>query len=170
MPVLHLPLQIIESGTLLMASDDRDYMQSRIRMFVLSGCSKYLTLPSPGIAMLWTKITTIGPESSLLGKDVFTEKDRNQLEKVILNEVNLWLGSTGDIRSVEILGEKLEDKENKNKQEKKKLHNGIKFTTRHSEFIYTFEFRYSGQKATGLSIGNWNINEMVNPVFPNISP
>ncbi len=166
MAVLHLPLQITETGTLLMAVDDRDYMRSRIRMFILSGCSKYLTLPSPGIASLWTKITTIGPESSLLGKDVFTVSDRTRLEKKILAEVNIWLGTAGDVRSLEILGDPLEGRKDKNRYEKKKIHNGIKFTTRNSEFIYTFEFRYSGQKPTGLPVGNWNIKEVEYPVFP----
>ncbi len=166
MPVFQLPLQITESGTLQMAHDDKDYMRSRIRMFILSGCSKYLTMPSPGIAMLWTKITTIGPESSLLGKDVFTANDRIQLEKRILGEVNHWLGKAGNVRSLEILGDPLKDDKDKNVNEKKKIHNGIKFTTRNSEFIYTFEFRYTGQKPTGLPVGNWNIKEVEYPVFP----
>jgi hypothetical protein len=156
MSVLKLPLRINSSGALERSPTYDDYIQTRLRIFILSGTGKYLLLPSPGISALWLKLTTIGPTSKFCYKDVLPENERRNIEDIIRKEANLWLEMGLDdysdmIEEVKILGDETNA-------------NGIVFRTKEFEFAYFFEFAMPGKGLNRTAVGNWNIKELINAI------
>lgn len=148
MSYLKIPFSISNDG-FLVRNDDYNLIQSRLRVFVLSGAGKFQILPSPGISSIWLKLTTMGQTSKLCMKGVLSEDERKKLENVIKSEVNYWLKELKiDVYKVVVLGD---DKEP----------NGIAFYVKGSEYKYYFEFtnNYINRKRI---IGNWSIKEIHN--------
>jgi len=151
MAFLRLPLELNSAGAFERSATHEDYLQTRLRVFILSGASKYLLLPSPGISSLWLQLTTIGPTSKFCGKDVFPENERRQLEDTIKKEANIWLEGNEEITDVTIFGDGT-------------VPNGILFRTAELEFSFTFEFAMPGMGRQKGTLGNWNIREHVNVI------
>ena len=147
MAVLTLPLSINTTGILATPRYEHELLLSRVRFFVLSGIGKYTDLPSPGMGTLWTYLYTIGGTSRLCLQSVLPEREREELQRTILDEINLWLDQAGIpfVISVRIIGDET-------------VENGIVFRTSDTEVRVQFEFALQGKNLRPDAVGSWNIN------------
>ncbi len=138
MALLHLPLTLTSAGTFERAGTDENIVDSRLRLFLLSGMGEYLRLPSPGVRALWIQLFTMGPSSRFC--DAIPEGERESLENTIKEELNLWLDGIATVYEVHLLGNEREE-------------NGIRFATESRDTTFHFRFARPGM------IGCWNIIE-----------
>jgi hypothetical protein len=151
MALLKIPLSINSEG-FFVRNNSENYLAARIKIFVLSGASKFMILPSPGISTLWQQLVTIGTTSKFCGKDVFPENERYKLEMIIKNEINDWIQEfEEEILHVSIVGDDQEP-------------NGIAFRTIESEYKYSIEFVKIKDRKNDNFIGNWRIREKINVI------
>lgn len=125
---------------------EHDILESRLRFFVLSGIGKYTHLPSPGIGHLWTYLYTMGGHSRFCLQSVLPEREREELQRQILNEATAWLE---EISSTTLLSVKVVGDEN--------TPNGLLFRTTDAEVKIIFEFALQGKGLRPDSIGSWNV-------------
>jgi len=156
MSFLKLPLSLNKSGIFELETNYEDYLISRLRIFILSGASRFLLLPSPGISTLWMKLTTLGASSRFCNKDVFPLQERINLEAAMLKEANLWL-EADESKNFEVIDVKIIGDDS--------TPNGIVFRFEEHQFTFTIEFVPSGRAVKKGNLGNWFIKESVNVVY-----
>ena len=150
MAFLHLPLTLSANGFFERAATEENTAGSRLRLFICSGAGEYLRLPTMGIRALWMNLLTIGVSARLC--DVLRENERRDLEELIKQDVNAWLGDSEiTVTQVTLLGDEQDE-------------NGIKFRTEGREFVFTFHYMRSIPNSKS-SIGPWQIKESSYAVF-----
>lgn len=146
---LSIPLSINNQGVLKTAPANEDQVINRLKFFLLSGIKKHVSLPTPGIELLWSIIMNLGTTSKFLSTGVITIETRKELEESLQKEVNEWLTGDVEVNKVTLVGDEFNS-------------NGIKFLTANYEYLFSFIFVISGKNVITPTIGNWYIREQIN--------
>jgi hypothetical protein len=138
MAVLQVPLALSPSGTFERAGAEENVVDTRLRIFLLSGMGEYLRLPSPGVRTLWVHLYTMGPSARF--SDSLSPEDRETLEVTIREELEAWFEGLTSVTDVRLVGDAREE-------------NGIRFVTTTRDTLFRFRYARPGM------IGCWNIIE-----------